>query len=125
MSTRTKTLGNAISAVPMLVMLLTAGLKISHYPLAVENFAGKFGLSEGLLAPLGVVQIVCSILYVWPRTATVGAILVTAYLGGATATELRASGAVAFPVFVGLFVWAGLALRNPQVASALGIRSGK
>ena len=47
MKTRGRTLGYVVSAVPTLIMLLTAGLKISHYPLAVEDFAGKFGLSEG------------------------------------------------------------------------------
>lgn len=113
-------IGYLVSAVPGAVMLLTAALKISHQSTAVHNFVTKFGLSERLLTPLGVLEIVCTALYFAPRFSAVGAILLTGYLGGATVTELRASGDFWFAVLMGMLVWLGLALRDSRVAAALG-----
>jgi hypothetical protein len=119
---RRRTIGYLVSAVPGIVMLLTAALKIAHHPSAVENFVVKFGLSERLLTPLGVLEIICTGFYMAPRVSTVGAILLTGYLGGAIATELRASGDVWFAVLMAGIVWLGLAVRESRVAVALGRR---
>jgi hypothetical protein len=121
MKTKTKrTIGYVVSAVPGIVMLLTAVLKLSHHPSAVDSFVHEFGISAALLAPLCILQLVGTGLYLAPRFAFLGAILLTGYLGGATVTELRAARDVWFPVLMGLFVWLGLALRDSRVAVALG-----
>jgi hypothetical protein len=76
---------------------------------------------------LGAVLAACTALYAWPRTAVLGAILVTGYLGGAVATHLRVSspllGYTLFGVYVGLAAWAGLWLRDPRLRSVLPLRT--
>ena len=72
---------------------------------------------------LGVLLLICTVLYVLPRTAAIGAVLLTGYLGGAIAIQLRAGTPVfshlLFGVYVGLFVWAGLLLRSPRLRASL------
>ena len=72
---------------------------------------------------LGVILLVCTALYAWPRTAYLGAILITGYLGGAVATHLRVGSPLLsytlFGVYVGLAVWGGLWLREPRLRALL------
>lgn len=72
---------------------------------------------------LGVLLLLCTALYALPRTAAIGAVLLTGYLGGAIAIQLRAATPVfshrLFAAYVGLFVWAGLLLRSPRLRAAL------
>ena len=84
----------------------------------VEAFA-RLHLSIGLAVDLGIIELVCIALYVIPRTAILGAILLTGYLGGAIATQLTTSnslfGEILFPVYVAAVVWGGLYLRDQQL----------
>lgn len=74
------------------------------------------GYPDGSVAAIGVVLVACTLLYLVPRTALLGAILLTGYLGGATATQLRTGeGWLLFPVAVGALAWAGLYLREPRL----------
>ena len=69
-------------------------------------------------ASLGVIELLCLALYVAPRTSAFGALLLTAYLGGATATQVRVQAGwfpIIFPSLLGLMLWGALALRNPRV----------
>jgi len=72
---------------------------------------------------LGAVLLVCTLLYVWPRTSLLGAILVTGFLGGAVATHVRLGNPlfshVLFGVYVGVLLWGGLVLRDPRVRNLL------
>lgn len=75
---------------------------------------------------IGIVELVCLVLYLVPRTSVLGALLLTGYLGGAIATHVRIGNPlfthILFPVYVALFVWGGLFLRDPRLAELLPLR---
>ena len=75
----------------------------------------KLGLSNDVAFKIGIIEIVCTILFLIPRTAFIGAILLTGYLGGATVTHLRIGDPWFFPVIMGVLVWVALGLRQPTV----------
>jgi hypothetical protein len=114
--------GRALSALPLPIMLYGAGAKLMHGPAIVEGFR-KLGLPEGVMAPIGVLEIACVLLYTIPRTAVLGAILVSGYMGGAILTHLRVGEPFVTPLVVGLFVWAGLFLRDERIRMLLPVRS--
>jgi hypothetical protein len=97
-------------------------MKLTHNPALVEGFA-HFGFQESALTPIGVVELVCVLLYVIPQTSVFGALLTTAYLGGATATHVRLGEAPTPAVVLGLLIWAGLGLREPRLRALLPLRS--
>ena len=101
----------------------SAGFKLAKAKDAVEGMQ-KFGYPEKTLVPLGVVEAACAVLYVVPKTAVLGAVLLTGYLGGATATHVRVEDAFITPIVIGVFVWLALWLRDPRVRSLLPIRTG-
>jgi len=122
---RARWTGRILSAVPVLMLLLSASMKITRSPQAVEAFPGKFGWPAGLLVPIGVLELLCTVAYLVPQTALLGAILVTGYLGGAIATELRVgSPNWAGPLLFAIFAWAGLWLRDPRLRQLLPLRRG-
>ena len=83
----------------------------------------QFGYPSGLIVPIGVVELACVVLYVIPRTAVLGAVLLTGYLGGAIATHVRLSDpSFAGPLIFGIMVWAGLYLREPRLRALLPLR---
>lgn len=100
-----------VTAVPVLMLLMSAAMKFAQPPAFKEGFA-KFGYSEALAAPIGVVELVCTVVYLIPRARILGAILLTGYLGGATATHVRIGDAFFGPVLLGVLVWVGLAMRD-------------
>jgi DoxX-like family len=79
----------------------------------------KVGYSDTVLVPLGIVLIASTALYVFRRTAVLGAVLLTGYLGGATATHVRIGQPFLFPVIVGVIVWGCLYLRDERVRALL------
>jgi DoxX-like family len=114
--------GWGVSALPVLMMLLSASMKLSHDPKMLEMWTSKFGFAEALLVPVALLELTCVLLYAIPRTAVLGAILLTAYLGGAVATHVRVAEAFAIPVVLGVLAWAGLFLRDPRVRDLLPLR---
>jgi DoxX-like protein len=90
-------------------------LRLAPY---VEGTA-KVGYSPDVLVPLGLVLLACTVLYVIPRTAVLGAILLTGYLGGATATHVRLGQPFIVPVLFGVLVWGCLYLRDERIRSLL------
>ena len=92
----------------------------------VEGFA-KLGFPLRLAVPLGIIELVCVLLYVLPRTSILGAILLTGYLGGAIAIQLPTGnpffGEVLFPVYVGVFLWGGIYLRDERLRALVPLRS--
>jgi uncharacterized membrane protein YphA (DoxX/SURF4 family) len=114
--------GRIISALPVLVLLLSAGMKFAKPPAVVEGFQ-KFGYPEHQLLVLGIVELSCTILYVIPRTSVLGAILLTGYLGGATATHVRVEDpSFVTPVIAGVLVWLGLFFRDPRLRALIPLR---
>ena len=114
--------GRVLSALPSLGLLMSAGMKLSHAPQIVEGFT-KFGFSEASLTPIGILELACVITYLVPRTAIFGAILVTAYLGGATVTHVRVGEPFIAPVVLGIFAWLGLYLRDERLRALVPFRS--
>src|SRR5262249_22657779 len=111
--------GRAIGAWVVLFLAFDAGVKVLNASVAVEGTT-RLGYPEHLVVILGIIELVSLIVYVWPRTATVGATLLTAYLGGATATQVRVEDPwFALPVVVGVLVWGALWLRDSRVRSLL------
>ncbi len=80
-----------------------------------EEMLNKMGISSALLSKIGVLEIIISILFLIPRTSFLGAILITAYLGGAVVTHLRIGEPWFFPVVIGVVLWVALGLRQPAI----------
>jgi uncharacterized membrane protein YphA (DoxX/SURF4 family) len=114
--------GLVTSALPVLMLLFSGTMKLVKPTPVVEGFT-KFGFPESVVLPLGIVELVCTVLYVIPRTSVLGAILLTGYLGGAIATHVRASEPFVFQVILGVLVWLGLYLRDERLRALIPLRS--
>lgn len=113
--------GRVLSTLPALMLLMSAGMKFARPPEVVEGM-GKLGYAPELALPLGIVELVCTIIYIVPQTAVLGAILLTGYLGGATATHVRVGDPWFAPVILGVVLWLGLYLRNARLQVLLPLR---
>jgi hypothetical protein len=114
--------GRVLSALPVLLLLLSASMKVSHPPMVIETFVGKLGYPAGMLPALAVLELFCTVVYVVPRTAVLGAVLLTGYLGGAIATHVRVGDPFVVPLLLGVLVWAGLYLRDERIRALLPSR---
>ena len=111
--------GRIISALPVLFLLVDGIMKLVK-PAVVVEATIQLGYPESVIIGIGLVLLACTILYLIPRTAVLGAILLTGYLGGAVATHVRVGGplfAIIFPVILGAMLWVGLYLRDERVRS--------
>src|SRR5262245_23815653 len=109
--------GWILSALPALFLLFDGSMKLFK-PEFVVKATVQLGYPESAIVPLGVVLCTCTALYLIPRTAVLGAILLTGYLGGAVATHVRISAGlfeIVFPVIFGGLLWGGLWLRDAQL----------
>jgi hypothetical protein len=104
--------GRTISALVLVLMVFDGVLKISKADAVLQGMS-QSGFPLWQIEPIGIVALLCGILYAMPRTAVLGAILLTGFLGGATVTELRLEHSTfVVPVLVGILAWGGLYLRN-------------
>jgi hypothetical protein len=104
-------------------MLFDAGVKILKLPAAVEGTV-RLGYPVNTIQPIGVIALVCALLYAIPRTSILGAILLTGYLGGATATQVRVQDAwFIFPAVLGILIWAGVYLRDERLRRLIPLNS--
>jgi hypothetical protein len=110
--------GRIMSTLPVLMLLFSAAMKFSGSPDLAKGFE-HLGWKIQLAPSLGVLELVCTVLYAIPRTSVLGAILLTAYLGGATATHVRVGDPFASTIIVGVVLWGGLFLRNPRLRALL------
>jgi DoxX-like family len=115
--------GRVASALPTLALIMSGGMKLTHAPQIVEQFTGKFGFQEGSLTPIGILELACLALYLVPRTAVLGAILLTGYLGGAVVTHVRVGDPFFAPVILGILVWVGLYLRDERLHALVPLRN--
>jgi hypothetical protein len=116
--------GRIISAVPVLFLTLDAVIKLMKVPAVVEAF-GRLGVPLSLAPGIGILALICTAVYVVPRTTVLGAVLLTGYLGGAVATQLRAQSGVfevIFPIIIAALVWGGLFLRDDRLGAFLPLR---
>ena len=120
-------LGRVLSGLVILFMLFDGAIKLVPWPVVTESMERiGYGSSETLARSLGVISIVCTVLYAIPPTSFVGAILLTGYLGGAMASHLRIGSPllthVLFGFYLGLMVWGGLWLRDGSLRTLLPFR---
>ena len=117
--------GRVMSALPALFLLVDGAMKLVKPDFVVEKTVG-LGYSENVILPLGVVLLVCTVLYLIPGTSVLGAILLTGYLGGAVATHVHHGDSlfeILFPVIFGALLWGGLVLQDARLRSLVPWRS--
>jgi len=114
--------GRIMSGLVVVCLSVDASLKVLKNQLAVEGDA-RLGYPENTVVGIGILLLLCTLLYAIPRTAILGAILLTGYLGGAVATHVRVGnpwlGYVLLPVYIGVLAWGGLFLRDPRIRTFL------
>jgi hypothetical protein len=112
-------IGWLLSALPSLMLLFSGSMKVVK-PQMFEHI----GYPEHLVLTLGIVEISCTLVYLVPRTAVLGAILLTGYLGGAIATHVRVlEMQFLVPLVLGVLIWGGLFLRDPRMRALIPIRA--
>lgn len=115
--------GRVITILTVLFLLFDSTMKIVKLQAVVDGTV-RAGYPASLIQPIGIALLVCTILYMIPRTSVLGAILLTGYLGGATATMVRVQDPwFLFPVGFGVLAWAGLFLREPRLWALIPMRS--
>lgn len=115
--------GRVISAIPVLLMIFSAVMKLIKAAPVVQGMP-RYGYPESQIVTIGVLELLSCIVYVIPNTAVLGAILMTGYLGGATATNVRIGDpSYVMTVLLGVFVWGGLFFRDARVRALLPLRS--
>ncbi len=123
--------GRIMSGLVIAFLLFDAGLKLIAPQFAIDNSPPDLGwpLEIATMRALAVLLLIPTLLYIWPRTAVLGAILITGYLGGAIATHMRVDSPLLshtlFGVYLGLMVWGGLWPRSPALRALLPLSSGK
>jgi hypothetical protein len=117
--------GHIVSAIPVLFLLFDSVIKFTAMEPVVESFR-QLGYPVSLGPGIGVIELVCLVLYVIPRTSVLGAILLTGYLGGAVATHVRVGSPllthILFPIYVAALLWGGLFLREGRLRALIPLR---
>ena len=117
-----------MSGLVIAFMLFDSGMKLAAMDVVLKSSAELgYPPTVEFARGLGIVALICTALYAWPRTATLGAVLLTAYMGGTVATHLRAGSPLfthmLFGVYLALLAWGGLYLREPRLKALLPFRS--
>lgn len=112
--------GLGLTGLVLIFLLMDAGMKIAGAKVSID-ITGQLGFAPAQTRTLGFVLLAATALYAFPRTALIGAILLTGYLGGAVAVQYQHAAPlgshVLFGVYLGVAAWGALALRNPTLAS--------
>ena len=120
-------IGWTLSGLVIAFMVMDATMKLMALPVVLETSAPLGFAGAEMARGLGITLIVCTILYALPRTAVLGAILLTGYLGGAVATHVRVGSPlfthILFGVYLGVMLWSGLYLRDMRLRALLPLRS--
>jgi len=114
--------GWLLSALPVALLLFSGAMKLMRPPEMVKSFTGQFGYPEGALLGIALAEIGSALLYAFPRTAVLGAVLVTGYMGGAMATHIRIGDPFVVQLGVGAVAWAGIWLREARLRALLPLR---
>ena len=118
--------GRVLSGLVVLFLIPDGIIKFVKPAPVVEAFA-HLGLPLTLANGLGILLLICTAIYVFPRTSVLGAILLTGYLGGAVATHLRVGDPlfshILFPTYLGVMLWLGLYLRDDRLRVLIPLRS--
>lgn len=121
-SSRSKVAGRILSGLAIAFLTMDVVGKLLRVPEVIEGSA-QLGYPTSTILPIGIIGAVCLIAYAIPRTAPLGAILWTGYLGGAIATHLRLGNPLLthtlFPIYVAALIWGGLWLRDARVRALI------
>jgi DoxX-like family len=121
-STKMVWAGRILTGLLTLFFVFDGSAKLAKAKVAVDGTV-KVGYPESLVVPIGLTLLACLILYLIPRASILGAILLTGYLGGATATMVRVESPLfLFPIGFGVLVWLGLYLRDERLRSMVPLR---
>ena len=114
--------GVVLSGIAVLFLLFDSLGKLLKVAPVVEGTA-QLGYSESVIQPIGIILLLCVVVYLIPRTAILGAVLLTGYMGGAIATHVRVGSPllthVLFPIYVAMLLWGGLFLRDLRLRQVL------
>jgi DoxX-like family len=117
--------GRVTSALAVLFLLFDGAMKLAK-PAVVVEATVQLGFPESVILPLGIILLGCVLLYLTPPTSVLGAILLTGYLGGAVATQVRVGNPlfshILFPGYVAMLLWGGLWLRVPRLRELIPLR---
>jgi hypothetical protein len=118
-------IGRIMSYIAVLFMFLDGTIKVLRLEQAVEATV-QLGYPESLVITIGVLELICIVVYVIPQTSILGAILLTGYLGGAVTTNLRIGtplfSHILFPIYLGILIWGGLFLRDNVLRTLIPLR---
>jgi hypothetical protein len=114
--------GRIISALPVVLMVGT-GIYALINPAPMQKGFDKYAYPAQSFRWIIITEIACAVLYAIPQTSVLGAILLTGYLGGATATHVRVGEAFVMPIIVGVIIWLGLFLRDPRLRELIPLRN--
>ena len=110
--------GRIVTGLVTVFLLFDGGLKVAAPAFAAAH-SGQLGIPEHLVFPIGTIELGCLTVYLIPQTSALGALLLTGFLGGAISTHFRVGdpllGFTLFPVYVAVFVWGGLFLRDSRL----------
>src|SRR5262245_14531659 len=124
---RGRTIGWVLSGLVIAFLLMDATMKLLALPIVLETQAPLGFVGEGIARGLGVLLLLCTLLYAAPQTAVLGAILLTGYLGGAVVTHVRVGDPlfshILFGVYLGILLWLGLYLRDARVRALVPLRA--
>jgi len=117
--------GRVLNGIMVLFLIFDGVTKIMKVPQVLDAQV-RLGYPEHTAVLLGIIVLACTLVYVIPRTSILGAILLTGYLGGAVASQIRIGAPVfdtSFPFIFGVLVWAGIFLREPRLRALIPLRS--
>ena len=125
-STKKLWAGRVLSSLAILFLLVDGIMKLVNPAPVVEGMI-RLGYPLSLTATIGIILLICVVIYAIPQTSILGAILLTGYLGGAVASQLRVGEPlftnVLFPIYIGALIWGGLYLRNDKLRALIPVRS--
>jgi len=114
--------GRVLTALPILMVLFGSVVKLMKLPGVTEGFV-RAGIPVRLMVPVGIIELICVVVYAIPRTAVLGAILMTGLLGAATFANLRfGDPTYPMPAILGMMVWGGLYLRDARLRALMPLR---
>ena len=114
--------GHTMSILPALMLTVSAAMKLAHPPQLDEGFK-HLGIPIAHAFGLGVLELACAVVYLIPRTAVLGAILLTGYLGGAIQTHVRVGDPFYTQIILGVVIWGGVFLRDARLRALIPLRS--
>ena len=118
--------GRVLTGLPVLFLAFDVTIKLMKIQPVVDSFT-QLGIPVQLARAVGAIELACLLVYLLPRTAVLGAILLTGYLGGAVLTHLRIGSPLLshtlFPTYIGLMLWAALWLREPRLRALIPLRA--